>query len=243
MYVRRACLDAIGGFDEANFGRGYGEENDFCRRAVKEGWRNVLAADVFVRHYGGVSFGDSKVARLTGALETLARLHPDYESVVHDFTVADPVKPLREAIDVARLKSRAGRGAILYVSHTWGGGTERHVRELAAALEVDGAPVFFCREVEGEPWRVRIEDAASPETVNLPIFDLARDVGAFSEFLRRIGVSHLHLHNLAAMSPAAVDFMRVAARSADLAYDVSPARLPGDLPADRPGGPQRNLLR
>ena len=41
MYIRRDCLDAVGPFDEAAFGRGYGEENDFCLRASHLGWRHV----------------------------------------------------------------------------------------------------------------------------------------------------------------------------------------------------------
>jgi GT2 family glycosyltransferase len=40
MFVRRALIDAIGAFDMA-FGLGYGEENDFCLRAARAGWRNV----------------------------------------------------------------------------------------------------------------------------------------------------------------------------------------------------------
>jgi GT2 family glycosyltransferase len=59
MYIRRACLDAVGLFDAERFGRGYGEENDFSRRATRAGWRNVLCADVFVFHAGGVSFRTS----------------------------------------------------------------------------------------------------------------------------------------------------------------------------------------
>ena len=65
MYVRRTCLDMIGLFDVEKFGHGYGEENDLCRRAVAAGWRNILASDVFVRHYGGISFGESKNERVS----------------------------------------------------------------------------------------------------------------------------------------------------------------------------------
>ena len=46
MSIRRDCLNEVGMFDEALFARGDGEENDFCLRAVKRGWRNVLAAVV-----------------------------------------------------------------------------------------------------------------------------------------------------------------------------------------------------
>ena len=33
MLIRRACLDAVGSLDVARYGRGYGEETDFCQRA------------------------------------------------------------------------------------------------------------------------------------------------------------------------------------------------------------------
>src|SRR5205807_2806849 len=56
LYVARDCLNEIGAFDADAFGRGYGEENDFCLRAAAGGWRNIAACDVFVRHTGGVSF-------------------------------------------------------------------------------------------------------------------------------------------------------------------------------------------
>src|SRR5262245_25328742 len=78
IYVRRACLDEVGLFDAEAFGRGYGEENDLCCRARALGWRNVLAADVFVRHYGGVSFGSMKPEREIKAVATVERLHPGY---------------------------------------------------------------------------------------------------------------------------------------------------------------------
>ena len=60
MYIRRAALDQVGGFDAAAFGRGYGEENDFCMRAAQRGWSHRLACDTFVYHDGGVSFGAGK---------------------------------------------------------------------------------------------------------------------------------------------------------------------------------------
>jgi GT2 family glycosyltransferase len=56
MLVRRAALDAVGDFDAATFGAGYGEENDFCLRAHAHGWRNVLCDDAYVAHVGGQSF-------------------------------------------------------------------------------------------------------------------------------------------------------------------------------------------
>jgi len=43
MYIRRDALRQLGLFDVEHFGKGYGEENDFCIRAYKAGWRNLQA--------------------------------------------------------------------------------------------------------------------------------------------------------------------------------------------------------
>jgi hypothetical protein len=97
-----AGLPGCHGFDVARFGRGYGEENDFCRRAAHAGWRNVLAADVFVYHEGGVSFSDERESLQKAAMGALLAAHPDYLDRVHDFIACDPIGPLRQAIDHAR---------------------------------------------------------------------------------------------------------------------------------------------
>lgn len=67
MAVRRACLDQVGAFDQERFGRGYGEENDFCLRAAAAGWLNVAATSLFVWHRGGTSFGEERDALVEAA--------------------------------------------------------------------------------------------------------------------------------------------------------------------------------
>ena len=115
LYLRRACLDQVGLFDAGRFGRGYGEENDFCLRAAAAGWRNVVAADVFVFHEGGVSFAREREERAEGALEALLAAHPDYVDRVHAFVEADPLAPLRAAVDAARI-ARGGDEAACVVA-------------------------------------------------------------------------------------------------------------------------------
>jgi GT2 family glycosyltransferase len=107
MYIRRACLRQIGAFDAERFGRGYGEENDFCLRAAAAGWRNVLAGDVFIFHEGGVSFSSERDERAESALQALLDVHPDYLERVHDFALLDPPSALRDAIDAARAVLKA----------------------------------------------------------------------------------------------------------------------------------------
>jgi len=98
MYLRRAAIDEVGGFDEVAFGRGYGEENDWCCRATKAGWRHVLCDHAFVAHEGGASFGPLGLKPGGQAMETLLARHPDYLERVMAFIEADPFAERRQQI-------------------------------------------------------------------------------------------------------------------------------------------------
>jgi GT2 family glycosyltransferase len=106
MYVRRACLERVGAFDAERFGRGYGEENDFCLRAAAAGWRHVLAADVFVFHEGAVSFAAGRAERVANATAALLERHPGYSALIQEFIERDPLAARRASID----RARAARG-------------------------------------------------------------------------------------------------------------------------------------
>ena len=56
LLLRRQALDKLGMFDEV-YGPGYGEESDFCMRAVSRGWRTVCADDTYIYHKGRGTFG------------------------------------------------------------------------------------------------------------------------------------------------------------------------------------------
>jgi GT2 family glycosyltransferase len=101
MFVRRAALDALGGFDAETFGRGYGEENDFCRRAAGHGWRNVLCDDAYVAHRGGASFAATGHKPGGANLARLVARYPRYNALVADFIARDPLAPRRARIEAA----------------------------------------------------------------------------------------------------------------------------------------------
>ena len=90
MFIRRSAIDALGTFDLA-FGAGYGEENDFCLRAARAGWRNVLADDAFVVHTGGRSFAGRKAELGERNMERLLARHPHYGDMVQRYIAADPL--------------------------------------------------------------------------------------------------------------------------------------------------------
>jgi GT2 family glycosyltransferase/Flp pilus assembly protein TadD len=60
MLFRRSLVESIGLLDE-NFGTGNFEDDDYCLRAALEGYRNFVAGDVFIHHYGSRSFIGNKI--------------------------------------------------------------------------------------------------------------------------------------------------------------------------------------
>jgi len=105
MAIRRDCLKQVGAFDADKFGRGYGEENDFCLRATAAGWRHVAATNVMVWHRGGGSFQAAREELIERAQSVLQQLHPSYHPTIKAFIEADPLKETRSALDLARVAS------------------------------------------------------------------------------------------------------------------------------------------
>jgi GT2 family glycosyltransferase len=98
MAISKRAIDRIGLFDEAAFGRGYGEENDFCQRAGQAGMRNVLCDDTYVVHHGGASFGPLGLKPNETSMQRLLAKHPGYLDEVMKFIEADPLATRRRQI-------------------------------------------------------------------------------------------------------------------------------------------------
>lgn len=76
LMIRHVVIDEIGLFDEATFGEGYGEENDYCIRAKQAGWTLAVADDVYVFHRQSGSYSHERRKRLAArADEALAQKH------------------------------------------------------------------------------------------------------------------------------------------------------------------------
>ncbi|KUO65187.1 MAG: hypothetical protein APF84_08625 [Gracilibacter sp. BRH_c7a] len=62
MLIKRELIAKIGGFDP-RFGLGNFEDDDFCLRSVLAGYKNVIAQDVFIYHFGSMTFRHKKNLR------------------------------------------------------------------------------------------------------------------------------------------------------------------------------------
>ena len=91
MAVSGRVWKKIGGLNEALFGRGYGEENEWCQRAELDGFRNVLNPCLYVAHHEKGSFtSEERKANCEASLEVISVMFPSYMQRVYDFTRENP---------------------------------------------------------------------------------------------------------------------------------------------------------
>jgi len=192
MYIRREALDDLGNFDEEGFGRGYGEENDFCLRGLARGWQHRLACDVFVYHEGEVSFkGDTEKLKQS-ATSLLRRRYPHYEKLVSMHVGVDEVGPYRFAITL-ELFRRSGKPTILLVCHGLGGGVNHHIDGLVARLS--GQANFLLLQATDRGATLTVPALENHPTVSLPE-DRLDDLVTL---LRSVPVTRVHIHHLNGM--------------------------------------------
>jgi GT2 family glycosyltransferase/glycosyltransferase involved in cell wall biosynthesis len=187
MFIKRNVMEEVGYFDEGQWGKGYGEENDFCLRASTLGWRHIAACDVFVEHEGGVSFADRKSEQLNRNLEKLNAVYPDYAATIQRFIAQDPLAPARSRVAKMLLKEHAPR-YMLFVMHGLGGGAKVAADELAVHLAREGVPVLELMSVAPGQWTLSCYD------LPYAIYYRSEDFGMLVKDLRDLGVWHIHYH-------------------------------------------------
>lgn len=109
MLIRKDIINKYGLFDEI-FGRGYGEENDFCLRIGEKGYKVVLANRAYVYHARSKSFTpQTRLDLIKKNREILKKRYPDFEPrmeryVWHDMHSADWFAELLGEVESATKK-------------------------------------------------------------------------------------------------------------------------------------------
>ena len=124
-------IDFLRKFPELDtiFGRGYGEEVDWCQRVRQKGGRHIGLGSLFVEHRGGTSFGsDEKIKLIRKNNQTIAQRYPTYDSEVQDFIHVDPLSTARLALSIAWAGIRQKGAVPVYLAHDMGGGAEHYLQ-------------------------------------------------------------------------------------------------------------------
>jgi len=208
MAVKRTCLEEIGGFNAEQFGLGYGEENDFCRRAAAKGWLNMAAPNVFVWHRGGGSFGGKREKLVAAAQVSLERLHPGYAALVRKFIARDPLESVRARLDADRVAGDA-RAKVLCLGDGSQSGRSNG-DNLMIRLVPDVGPFWGA-------YRPTIP--TFPSVPNLPRISDRTTVERLAQFMTDLRIEALCLDAKAFCSVKLERNLRGAAREADVTVD------------------------
>ena len=142
MLVKREVIDCIGNFDAETFGRGYGEENDFCNRAEQAGYHHVMCDNTYIYHSGTKSFISKEKEEYIKAHERILRERYPEQMHQNDIHCRDnPNYFIGENISIY-FDLCNGKINILYVLQSdfregasdSVGGTQFHVRDLTNGL-------------------------------------------------------------------------------------------------------------
>lgn len=194
MFIKRDCLDMVGLLDEKTFGKGYGEENDFCQRAIKQGWQNVIATDVFVRHWGSVSFQGEKAVLANNALKLVKKKHPNYLADVAEFIQREPLGEIYRQIDWARLLRLKQENNVLLLCHGRGGGTEKRFQEDIEYYTREGYGIYLMRPAPGEPHKVTIGHPEAKWLPNMSDVDW-HDTEGLKRVVEELGITEVVSHS------------------------------------------------
>lgn len=127
MGMNRALVEKIGLFDAETFGKGYGEENDWCQRAIKAGYKNLHVTNLFVYHKHGGSFGESKQQLIKQNYQKLINKHKNYDVDVGRYIQKNSLSDLRKLLLLKLAISQPD--SILIFDHGLGGGASKYLEE------------------------------------------------------------------------------------------------------------------
>lgn len=207
LYITRAALDAFGSFDEEAFPKGYGEENDFCMRAFRAGWKHVIDDRTYVFHERSKSFGSQKDDLLASGRLVLDRRYPEYKNAISIFETGS-------SISLARSRARSAVAdcvaqpvlppRVLFVTSTQTGGTPQTNQDLMSALSgtldcwhlrCDSSVIELGRFENGSIRTIRTHELDEPID---PLTHLSTDYDTVvCDWLLALDVDVIHIRHLA----------------------------------------------
>ena len=214
MYVKREVIDKIGMLDAETFGRGYGEENDFCYRASLLGYHHVMCDDTYIYHSGTKSFVSKEKQEYID--KHLAILRERYPAQTRENDIHCAVNPnhlISENVGL-HFKVNNGRKNILYVLHSDFkegtrdnvGGTQFHVRDLVNYQRKHFNVFVIARDGEYLNLTIYFED--STEELKYYIgprsstFEFHNEVlgNILDNIIKAFKISLIHVHQVSGLS-------------------------------------------
>lgn len=200
FYMRRTVIDKIGLLDDVHFKVGYGEENDFCMRAIHAGFKNIIIGDVFVFHVGSVSFSATKEENMKRGANALKLKHPNYNYLVQNFINVDPPFLLRANLDLARLKFLIkNQKCIVFISHNWGGGINTYLEQIINKYTNESIFCIVLTVHDRELYSISLEKFEQLDFNNLKNLSLRGNLDFLNLFFKTIDPDLVHINSFAGL--------------------------------------------
>ena len=159
MALAPQFLKQVPNFDPV-FGRGYGEETDWCQKTRLLGGRHLAIGTLFVEHQGGTSFGSADKQRLLEKnLARITRRYPSYDTQVQDFIRTDPLISPRLALSLVWVGTQQDTPVPVYLAHSMGGGAEVYLQRIIAEELAAKNAVVVLRAGQLSEWQIEVHTA------------------------------------------------------------------------------------
>lgn len=218
FYIKRKLINDIGIFDYDKFPRGYGEENDFCMRAVDSGWANIVDHHTYVYHVRSASFKQEKEVLIEKGIETVKREHPEYSGAIKAIGKSERFKKVREEVSAvfkaSNPESQVVKPKIMYVISTRTGGTPQTNKDLMEGVsDIYDTYAMASNRYEIEVFKVVNSEYKLLETISLPdpikyathrsaFYDETVKAILFKYKIDLLHIRHLAWHGLGLISAA-----------------------------------------
>lgn len=161
LYIKRSLINDIGIFDEKKFPKGYGEENDFCMRAVECGWLNIVDTKTYIYHKRSASFKESKHKLMESGVNQVKSDFPEYAGAIKSIGGSELFKDIRSKIDnkinKINYSTPTAKPKLMFVISTRTGGTPQTNLDLMRQL----SEIYDCYALASNAKVVEILKAGS----------------------------------------------------------------------------------
>lgn len=236
MFISRDCITAIGSLDSDAFPKGYGEENDFCMRALRAGWRNVIDDKTYVFHERSKSFGSAKENLMSAGRAVLDERYPEYTGAIKIFSTCEKISlcryQARRALDDC-ISGHHAKRRLLTVISTTSGGTPQTNQDLMNAINdtfdcwllvCDSKTVALHRMINGSAETVRahtFSEPVSPVSHRSSEYDTIVGGWLYNYSFDIVHIRHIARHSLGLIEIAKIFGSKVVFSFHDF-YVVSP---------------------
>ncbi|KIN62716.1 Glycosyl transferase family 2 [Sulfitobacter noctilucicola] len=156
MAINHKYLNDVPQLD-TTFGRGYGEEVDWCQKVRKKGGRHLGLPSLYVEHRGGTSFGSAEKLKLVETNNAIiSKRYPYYDAEVQTFIRHDPMSAARLALAIGWAAENQQGPLSIYIAHALGGGAEDYLKKRIASEVEDANSAIVLRVGHAHEWQVEL---------------------------------------------------------------------------------------